>query len=776
MGALDYFIGTVQSRYAGIAMFAAVIAISLMILLTDTEISIGNRIAIVFLMILMAAFPILISLFELTCIVTGGKKNSKYNLCHIFAWFVTVIIIIYCFMLIIAAVLSIFTYKKAIHKINTLYLEDANYMLEQFKNNSHENFTVSTPGFRQYPIEIVNHNQVFIYGTSKLCPRSDNPRIGSANDLINRDYNNIASFHTYRYFFKNGKAKLEHFPNYKGEVIFIYVDIPFILKQIGIVPVVSDEEGSLRGRPPGKFRIYAINLENEPKDLLFEGEWVLIHDQTNSIADYIKGESKKIDINNTQLFSTYALVVNELSEYGKYKSSEYDNRLNFAQWELYGIMKYPFQAMESDITNMKGIEVQCKATTNTWGKPYNLFNHNLTDEGTKSFHTNGGYNNSITNPGDATRRYFPGYFGEVVMINLGSPFVLNQIGIAPRSNRLKGRSPGKFRIYATNDVSKFNTPTYSGWDIIHDQTSLLTLTDYNEGESKKIYINNNNEYSIYALVVNKLVGRENVLNFAEWELYGNSLNKYPLRAMTSNITNIKGKDVICKASTSSWGEPYKLFNYNLTDEEDDSFHTREGYNSGNAKNTYFPRYSGEVIMINLGERFVLKKIGIAPRSDILKYRSPGMFRIYGTNDISKFDTNNYQNWDIIHDQTSLITDYKEGESKKIYINNNNKEYSIYALVVNKLAGGEGILNFAEWELYGKPNDIEQFTIEQFTIEQPNKEKIINNNLSSLTATSDILVVNQDITSLQQNIQSNTNQIVGYNNSDNEYMSINNLSF
>jgi hypothetical protein len=115
---LDYFIGTAQSKYASIAIFSAIAVICVAILFTNTDISFGNRIAVVLFVFAMCVFPVGISLFELTCIVTGGKQNGKYNLCHVYAWIITGIVILYCTILIIATISSMFTYKKAFDKIN----------------------------------------------------------------------------------------------------------------------------------------------------------------------------------------------------------------------------------------------------------------------------------------------------------------------------------------------------------------------------------------------------------------------------------------------------------------------------------------------------------------------------------------------------------------------------------------------------------------------------------------------------------------------------------
>lgn len=118
MGILDYFIGTQQSKYASIAIFSAIFVICMAILFTNTDISLGHRILIIFFVFVMSIIPVGMSLFELTCIVTGSK-NKPYNMCNIFAWVVAIVIIAYSFILIVSVLYSIFTYKKAIYKLET---------------------------------------------------------------------------------------------------------------------------------------------------------------------------------------------------------------------------------------------------------------------------------------------------------------------------------------------------------------------------------------------------------------------------------------------------------------------------------------------------------------------------------------------------------------------------------------------------------------------------------------------------------------------------------
>lgn len=117
MSFLDYFIGASQSKYASIAIMATILILCLAVLLTNTDIPFGQRLTGILFIVLVSAFPLLISLFELTCIVTGGK-GQKYNLCHYYAWFVTILVIIYCFIIILSTLTSLFTYQKAMYKIN----------------------------------------------------------------------------------------------------------------------------------------------------------------------------------------------------------------------------------------------------------------------------------------------------------------------------------------------------------------------------------------------------------------------------------------------------------------------------------------------------------------------------------------------------------------------------------------------------------------------------------------------------------------------------------
>jgi uncharacterized membrane protein len=117
MGFYDAFFGSDQSQYTAYAIVAAIIAICITILLTATDISISNRLLIVFFVIISLIPSVFLTLFELTCIVTGGTEPNKWW-CYAFAWILAVFIIIYCIFIVIISLISLFTYNNAINNLN----------------------------------------------------------------------------------------------------------------------------------------------------------------------------------------------------------------------------------------------------------------------------------------------------------------------------------------------------------------------------------------------------------------------------------------------------------------------------------------------------------------------------------------------------------------------------------------------------------------------------------------------------------------------------------
>jgi len=151
---LNAFIGVPQSRYAAIAVLTAMLVVSLTILFGNEAVPLSQKFAFVFMLFLVSLPGLLLSLFQLTCIVVGAGKNNQRPWCSIYAWIVSILLIIYCALLIILAVTTLTNRSKTIGEVAIADAEkfvgkftqkntftDANkYAAQMFK----ENFTTAT--------------------------------------------------------------------------------------------------------------------------------------------------------------------------------------------------------------------------------------------------------------------------------------------------------------------------------------------------------------------------------------------------------------------------------------------------------------------------------------------------------------------------------------------------------------------------------------------------------------------------------------------------------
>lgn len=119
----DIFFGSTQSKYAGIALFMTILILCLIILFSNSKIPIGERFLFVLFILIISIPSILMSLFELTCIVTGGNYTTRWW-CWLLAWVISVIIIIYCIFIIISMFISISNFEMANDRLN--YVEETN--------------------------------------------------------------------------------------------------------------------------------------------------------------------------------------------------------------------------------------------------------------------------------------------------------------------------------------------------------------------------------------------------------------------------------------------------------------------------------------------------------------------------------------------------------------------------------------------------------------------------------------------------------------------------
>ena len=150
----DVFLGSDQSRFAGIALFITILIICLAILFTSSKIPIEQRIVFVIFILIITIPSILMSLFELTCIVTGGNYTTRWW-CWALAWVLAIMIVFYCIMIIISLFISMTNYDMANERINediaNNKVDDANAN-NYAKNimNTYEQDTMSAPQSQQY--------------------------------------------------------------------------------------------------------------------------------------------------------------------------------------------------------------------------------------------------------------------------------------------------------------------------------------------------------------------------------------------------------------------------------------------------------------------------------------------------------------------------------------------------------------------------------------------------------------------------------------------------
>jgi hypothetical protein len=101
MGFVEAFVGAPQSKLSGIAILVAIIAVFISILFSKDGMAVTQKVGMAFIFLLICIPIALYNLFQITCIVTGSGVNWW---CGLYAWAITVIILIFVAILIVAAI------------------------------------------------------------------------------------------------------------------------------------------------------------------------------------------------------------------------------------------------------------------------------------------------------------------------------------------------------------------------------------------------------------------------------------------------------------------------------------------------------------------------------------------------------------------------------------------------------------------------------------------------------------------------------------------------
>jgi len=104
---VSVFVGVPQSRYAALAILLAIVIVALVILFGRDSVPISQKFGFIFLVFLVSLPGLALSLFQLTCIVTGSGFKNKRWWCSMYAWVISAFMIFYAVLLVLAAVMSL---------------------------------------------------------------------------------------------------------------------------------------------------------------------------------------------------------------------------------------------------------------------------------------------------------------------------------------------------------------------------------------------------------------------------------------------------------------------------------------------------------------------------------------------------------------------------------------------------------------------------------------------------------------------------------------------
>jgi hypothetical protein len=141
MTLLSPFIGSKQSRYAAISIMTAVVCVSLSILFGADAMPISQKFFFIILIFLLSIPSILLSLMQLTCLVTGSGNQSKRWWCSLLSWIMSAFIIFYSIIIVLVSVQSLVlnkeTFKSGANNFIREYPETYPFNTPAAMNNIH---------------------------------------------------------------------------------------------------------------------------------------------------------------------------------------------------------------------------------------------------------------------------------------------------------------------------------------------------------------------------------------------------------------------------------------------------------------------------------------------------------------------------------------------------------------------------------------------------------------------------------------------------------------
>lgn len=138
-GILSVFFGVPQSKYAGMAILVSLAAVALSVLFGKERVPFSQKLVVVLLLVLLSLPAILVTLFQLTCLVTGAGFRNQRWWCSGYAWLISAVVILYSVLLVVMTVIS-FRADKEMSEIEKFYMtrEGFQEMAEEYFEEKQE--------------------------------------------------------------------------------------------------------------------------------------------------------------------------------------------------------------------------------------------------------------------------------------------------------------------------------------------------------------------------------------------------------------------------------------------------------------------------------------------------------------------------------------------------------------------------------------------------------------------------------------------------------------
>lgn len=107
MSVLNLFVGVPQSKLASMAILIALVVVAIAIIFGKETVPLKHKFIFMLILGVVTLPSILLSLFHLTCLVTGSGAQQQRWWCTAYAWICSLFIVFYCALIVVLGVATI---------------------------------------------------------------------------------------------------------------------------------------------------------------------------------------------------------------------------------------------------------------------------------------------------------------------------------------------------------------------------------------------------------------------------------------------------------------------------------------------------------------------------------------------------------------------------------------------------------------------------------------------------------------------------------------------